>query len=158
MKRITEEEAKQFITCKDDYYGRDAVYYTLTPDIKDNKWEVVTYYTAKRKAEYLDKTGDGDSWVYILSNPSIPNLYKIGYTKDTPENRAKEVSKATGVPVQFIVEWAFRCFDGENLEYEVHKYLDKYRENSRREFFKITLEEAKEAIKFLGKNYTNIKY
>lgn len=158
MKKITEEEAQQFITCNDDYYGRDAEYYTLLPDKKlGNGWEEVTYYTAKRKAEYLDKTGEGNSWVYILSNPTIPDLYKIGYTKDTPENRAKEISKATGVPSQFVVEWAFKCFDGENLEYEVHKYLEKYRENNRREFFKITLEEAKEAIKFLGKNYTNIK-
>lgn len=156
MIKITEEEAIKYIKCVDDYYGREATYYTLTQESGSN-WDKVTYYTAKRKAEYLEKEGEGNCWVYVLSNSTIPGLYKIGYTKDTPENRAKEISKATGVPSPFIVEWAFQCFDGENLEYEVHKYLDKYRENSRREFFKVTLGEAKDAIIFLGKNYTNIK-
>ena len=155
MIKITLEEAEKYIKCVDDYYGREAAFYTTFVD--DAGWDVVTYYTAKLKQEYLFKEGEGNSWVYVLSNPTIPGLRKIGYTKGTPEIRAKEISKATGVASPFTVDWAFQCFDGENLEYEVHKYLDKYRENTRREFFKIPLEEAKEAILFLGKNYTNKK-
>ena len=45
---------------------------------------------------YADK-GNGDQWVYVLSNPSSPGLLKIGYTKKQPEERAKQISSATGV-------------------------------------------------------------
>jgi hypothetical protein len=157
MKLITLEEAEPYIKCKDDYMGREAAFYTLTPS-KGSRWEGwedVTYYTAKKKDEYLDREGEGNSWVYILSNPSMPGLYKIGYTKETPEIRAREVSRGTGIAMPFEVEWAFKCFDGESLEYEVHKCLDRYRENSRREFFRIDLNEAKNTIRTLGSRYSN---
>jgi hypothetical protein len=157
LKLITEEEAKQYIPCKEDFFNRPSVYYTLTPDTKPGRehWEIVTYYTAKKRNEYINREGAGTSWVYILSNPSIPGLYKIGYTKDTPDQRAKEVSRGTGIAMPFVVEWAFQCFDGEMLEHEVHKCLENYRENTRREFFRIDLNEAKKTIEILGKRYTN---
>jgi hypothetical protein len=156
LKQITEGEAIQYIKCEDDFAEREAVYYTLTPNLKPGweGWENVTYYTAKKKTEYLDREGDGNSWVYIMSNPSIPDLYKIGYTNKDLEVRVKEVSRGTGVAMSFEVIWAFKCFDGEMLEYEVHKCLDKYRENSRREFFRVSLEEAKSTIRTLGMRYS----
>jgi len=156
MKQITEEEAIQYIKCDDDFAGREAEYFTLIPDTRPGweGWELVTYYTAKKKTEYLDREGDGNSWVYILSNNSIPGLYKIGYTKEDPETRAKEVSRGTGIAIPFKVLWAYKCFDGEMLEYEVHKCLDKYRENPRREFFRVDLEEAKNIIRVLGMKYS----
>jgi hypothetical protein len=39
------------------------------------------------------------------------------------------------------------------MEGEVHHALEKYRVNSQREFFQIELEEAKEVIEKIGKNY-----
>lgn len=158
IKLITEEEAKQFIPCKEDFFGRPAMYYTLTKDNTPGweNWEIVTYYTAKKRNEYLNREGEGTSWVYILSNPSMPGLLKIGYTKDTPEQRAIEIGKATGVAAPFVVEYAFKCFDGELLEREVHNCLEKYRENSRREFFKVPINEATNVIQTLGKRYTNV--
>ena len=83
----------------------------------------------------------------------MPGLCKIGYTKKPPEERVKEVSRGTGVPMPFEIAWAFKCFDGDILEREVHKYLDGYRENADREFFRIPLEEAKQTIKILGARY-----
>jgi len=157
IKLISKEEAEQYVPCKEDFFGRPAVYYTLTPDSTPGweNWEIVTYYTAKRKNEYINREGAGTSWVYVLSNPTMPGLYKIGYTKDIPEQRANEISKATGVAQPFTVEYAFQCFDGELLEREVHVCLEKYRENSRREFFKVPLTEAKQVIQDIGKKYTN---
>jgi hypothetical protein len=57
------------------------------------------------------------------------------------------------VPVKFSVEFAFRCFNAHALENEIHKYLAAYRVNNDREFFQITVEEAKEAIQKLGQRY-----
>ena len=155
MKLISAEEARQYIPCKEDFAKRPAAYFTLTPS-KEPGWENyddVTYYTAKKRLEYEGREGDGNSWVYILTSPALPGLCKVGYTKKEPEERAKEVSRGTGVPQPFEVAWAFKCFDGDILEREVHKFLDKYRENVDREFFRVDFEEAKNAIRILGERY-----
>lgn len=155
MERITQEKAKQFISLKEDYTGvglEGAVYFTIEPSKKGDGWEDVTYYTARKKNIYSNK-GEGTQWVYVLSNPTTPNLLKIGYTTQTPDDRAKQISNATGVALPYKVEWAFKCFDGEQLEGEVHRKLREYRVNNQREFFQIDLEGAKKVIKLLGKNY-----
>jgi hypothetical protein len=154
MKRITIDEAQQYIPCKDDYISKGietAAFFTLTP--KENGWEKVTYYTARKVNMYANRDGDYDSWVYVLSNASQPGLLKIGYTKNTPDERAKQISNATGVPIPYKVEWAFHCYDGFSLEQEVHHKLGEYRVNNNREFFQISLEEAKASVKELGERY-----
>jgi len=80
-------------------------------------------------------------------------MVKIGYTKLMPEERAKQVSTSTGVPTPFKVEFAFRCYEGEFLENEIHRYLDSYRISSNREFFGIGVNEAIEVVKEIGKKY-----
>ena len=158
-KRITEEEAKQYIPCDEDYMGgfENAAFYTFTPSknppFGEDGWEDVTYYTARKRNMYANRDGNYDSWVYVLSNPTVPGMLKIGYTKNTPEERAKQISNATGVVLPYKVEWAFHCFNGEMLEGEVHKYLESYRVNNHREFFQIPLDEAKKAVETLGKRY-----
>ena len=154
MKRITDEEAKEYIPCTEDFTSHGiekAQYFTLTP--ANDGWEDVTYYTARNSAMYVNRDGDFDSWVYIMSNPTMPGYYKIGYTKNEPEVRAKQISTSTGVALPYKVEFAFQCFNGEALEHEVHRKLEYCRVNQNREFFDITLSEAKEAIVDLGKNY-----
>jgi hypothetical protein len=97
MKRISLEQAKQFIPLEEDFTNKtvqDCPYFTLTPSPKGDGWETVTYYTARNIDMYANRDGNYDSWVYILSNPTQPNLYKIGYTKNTPDERAKQISNA----------------------------------------------------------------
>jgi len=153
IQRITEEQAQQYISCDDDFNGgfENAAYFTLTT-LKDG-WEKVTYYTARKVNMYANRGGAYDSWVYIMSNPTMPGYYKIGYTKNTPEERAKQISNATGVIVPMKVEWAFHCYNGYALEQECHHKLDAYRVNNHREFFQIPLEEAKQVVIDLGKRY-----
>lgn len=156
MKRITIEESKKFIACSDDFtsQGNDnAFYFTLTPSSEGNGWEDITYYTARSSAMYANRKGEYDSWVYIMSNPTMPGYYKIGYTKNDPDERAKQISNATGVIVPMVVEWAFHCYNGFALEQECHNKLKEYRVNSGREFFQIPYEKAKQVIQELGKNY-----
>ena len=155
MERITVEQAKEFIPLKENYGNTEvdyAEYFTLTPSDMGDGWESVTYYTAKKKGIY-NKKGEGDQWVYVLENETLPGLLKIGYTKLTPDERAKQISNATGVPLPYKVAWAFRCFNGELLEGEVHHALRKYRVNNQREFFQVGLDEAKQTIESIGKNF-----
>jgi hypothetical protein len=44
-----------------------------------------------------------EGFVYILMNPSMPGLVKIGLTEDTAEARAASLSSASGVPTRFTV-------------------------------------------------------
>ncbi len=153
MERITAKQAQEYIPLKENYSDTSvtaASYFTLTPG-KDG-WENVTYYTARKRGIY-NKHGEGDQWVYVLENDSQPGLLKIGYTKSTPDARAKQLSNATGVPLPYKVAWAYRCFNGELLEGEVHHALKNYRVNNQREFFSIDLEKAKETIELIGKNF-----
>ena len=153
--RITTEEAKQFIPLKENYGNTEvenATYFTLTPSKTRKGWEDVTYYTGKKYGLYSDK-GEGDQWVYVLSNPTTPGLLKIGYTKKLPEERAKQISAATGVALPYKVDWAYKCFNGETVEREVHHKLKSQRVNNSKEFFQIGLEEAKEVINLIGNKY-----
>ena len=155
MRRITEHEAKQFIPLKENYGNTDvehAKYFTITPSEKGDGWENVTYYTDKKYGLYSDK-GEGDQWVYVLSNPTMPSLVKIGYTKKHPKERAKQISAATGVALPYKVEWAYKCFNGETIEREVHHKLKSKRANNSKEFFWIDLEEAKEVINLIGNKF-----
>ena len=160
MKKITLEQAQKYIPLDDDMVNRNlyrASYYTISPypdpEMAKNGWEKVTYYTSQRNDIYVNR-GEGNQWIYILSNPSIPEALKIGYTNLSPELRAKQISSSTGVVVPFKVEWAFRCFDGNLMENEVHEALKEYRISNQREFFQIDLEEAKNVITLIGEKYT----
>tara|TARA_Y100001980_G_C14540570_1_gene318314 strand:- start:325 stop:792 length:468 start_codon:yes stop_codon:yes gene_type:complete len=150
IKKITEDKASLYISKDDDLIDSPIRFYTITED--DDGWDKITYYTSRRKDTYSNR-GKGDQWVYILSNPSLPNMIKIGYTKNEPEVRAKQISASTGVALPYKVEWAFQCFNGGQLEQEVHRELESYRVNHQREFFDIPIDEAQEAIVKLGKKY-----
>jgi hypothetical protein len=91
--------------------------------------------------------------VYVLSNALQPGIYKIGYTNKHPEERAKQISNATGVALPYDVEFAFHCYNGLTLEGEIHQKLGEYRVNNQREFFQLPLEEIKTSIEKLGERY-----
>jgi len=155
MERITNKVAKGFIPLRENYGNTDleyAKYFTLSPSARGEGWEDITYYTEKKYGIYADK-GKGNQWVYILSNPTQPGLLKIGYTKKSPEERAKQISSATGVALPYKVEWAYQCFNGEMVEREVHHKLKAQRINNSKEFFQISLEEAKEIINLIGNKF-----
>ena len=156
MERLTKKGAKGFIPLRDNYGNTEleyAKYFTLTPSTKGDGWEDVTYYTEKKYGLYADQ-GEGDQWVYVLSNPSLPKEYlKIGYTKLKPEERAIQISSATGVPTPYKVEWAYKCFNGEIVERMTHQKLKAFRVNNKKEFFHISLEEAKDNIILIGNKF-----
>jgi hypothetical protein len=156
IKLITEEEAKHYIPCEEDYLNggyKDPKYYTLTKG--DDGWDHVKYYMGRRKGRYNKRDADYDSWVYILTNPlHEKTVLKIGHTKNDPEIRAKQISRSTGVPLPYEVAYAYNCFNGEGLEIEIHRYLNQYRINNDREFFQLNLEDARKVIEELGKRYT----
>ena len=162
MRQLTEEDASHYFTSKEQNLDlvnikkdwKKILGYTLKSE--GNGWEELTYITKRKRKTYFK--GEGNYYVYIFSNPTIPNIIKIGFTGKHPEKRAEEISRSTGVPLPYEVKWAFKCHDGHNLEREVRKELDYCRISSDREHFQIPIEEAKKVILKLGKTYTNEKY
>lgn len=84
-------------------------------------------------------------YIYILSNPSIPGLLKIGHTMDTPEQRLRQLN-TTGVPMPFILEACFLVTQPSALEQAVHAALTQYRPTDNREFFQLSLSRTLELI------------
>ena len=93
IKKITVEQASQYFSKDEDLIDSPIRFYTKTED--EDGWDLITYYTSRRKDIYANR-GEADQWVYILSNPTLPNIFKIGYTKNEPEVRAKQISASTG--------------------------------------------------------------
>jgi len=75
--------------------------------------------------------------VYLLSNPSMPNIYKIGCTKKNDVTQRMQALDSTGVPTPFQCLRASKVQDCKQAENMLHKAFAKYRINARREFFKI---------------------
>jgi hypothetical protein len=89
-------------------------------------------------------SGDG-GYVYVMTNPAMPGLVKIGSTKLSPEDRARQLS-TTGVPAPFHVIAYCRFEDELRAERELHAILSQQRLHRRREFFEIGVEQARIAL------------
>jgi hypothetical protein len=81
-------------------------------------------------------------FVYLLSNPSMPNIVKIGSTERTIKERISELSSVTSLPTPFVVEYYLLVEDPICFEKNIHEELKEYRVNEKREFFQISVEEV----------------
>jgi hypothetical protein len=93
-------------------------------------------------------------FVYIISNPSMPGLIKVGFTKNQLSQRLTELW-SSGVSEPFILEAFVETDEPNKLEKQSHKVLSEYRYNDKREFFKISVNEA---LEILTKEITNIEW
>ena len=158
LKKITVEESEGYISALEDFKNNFIHYYTITPSTDSNYpasegWDDVKYFT-KRTKRNIPNSGEGKDIVYIMSNPSLQGMVKIGYTSKEIEVRRGILSKATGIPTPFKVEYIYRLQGrGMELEREIHSYLKEFRLNNEREFFEIDIKQAIEAIQKIGKNF-----
>jgi hypothetical protein len=84
--------------------------------------------------------------VYVLSNPKMPGLVKIGFTTLSVEDRVRELNAATGVPAPFCIEAYAGSANPAEHERQIHRdFAD--RRMVGREFFEISVLEAVEALR-----------
>gem|GEM_PF-4681110 len=83
-------------------------------------------------------------YVYILSNPGMPGLLKIGMTRFDPTKRVQELSSATGVHTPFQLVYYREFHDCVAAELEIHSIFATkgLRYNDQREFFSVDTVEA----------------
>ena len=90
--------------------------------------------------------------VYLLTNPVMPGLVKIGMTtREDMDTRMKELY-STGVPVPFECQYACRVkkSDCAKIEKALHTAFSPQRINANREFFRIQLEHAKAILELFN--------
>lgn len=86
--------------------------------------------------------------IYILTNPVIPDLIKIGRTVNL-EDRVRSLSSHSGVPVPFEVYYACLVSDSVKVEKHLHDGFGDHRVNPKREFFRINPERILSILKLV---------
>ena len=81
-------------------------------------------------------------FIYVLENPSMPGIVKIGRTDRDVSQRASELSSHTGVPTEFVVVKAYAVTNAVEAEKRIHDRLSDYRVSDNREFFRIESDDA----------------
>jgi uncharacterized protein (UPF0335 family) len=84
--------------------------------------------------------------IYILKNYYIPNVYKVGYTTRDAVERAKEISRATGVPGDWEVAREWPVMDAYQTEQYIFLEFEEYR-IQKKELFNFIGTSLEEVIK-----------
>ena len=112
-------EGKTWVNQKESYYVAD-------------KEELII--GIKNTQEFTTKNAGR---IYIMRNGNLgDNVYKIGLTTKTTDERARQLSK-TSIPDKFYVMREWNVKDCYLAEKNIHELLDKYRVDKRREFFEL---------------------
>lgn len=128
-------------------------------DINDETNIVHVKGTISDIPEYVNmkyETGYSDGgWVYIMKNSGYSNLVKIGYTKQTPEDRKKQLESSQPEPMSLVFSKYVR--DPKYVEKEVHRYCDifgcRINRGAGTEFFELEDGKAIELVKKVILNY-----
>lgn len=85
--------------------------------------------------------------VYVLTNPAMPDLIKIGRTDGPVVERVRQLSSVPGVPLPFEVFFAAEVADSIGWERALHEAFDDRRVNARREFFRLSPDKPTAVLK-----------
>lgn len=85
--------------------------------------------------------------IYVLINEAMPGYVKIGKTSANLEQRIRDLSASTSVPLPFTCFYACTVKDAQFVEHQLHDAFDNNRVNPRREFFQIAPERVVAALK-----------
>lgn len=85
-------------------------------------------------------------FVYVLTNPSMPGIVKIGKTTRSVDQRADELYQ-TGVPERFTIAGQVASPDCSELERKVHVFFQNDRVSHQREFFRVPADKAVAVLK-----------
>lgn len=86
--------------------------------------------------------------VYLLTNPTMPDLVKIGRT-DNLKRRMRELSRCTGVPLPFECYYCCEVKDAKKVEAGLHEAFAD-RRVSKKEFYRINPERVRAALELVS--------
>lgn len=85
-------------------------------------------------------------FTYVLSNPAMPGMVKVGYTTALAEDHVKELY-STAVPLPYVVEFDALTSYPDEVKARAHKMLDWHRVAKDRDFFRVAPNLAIEAVR-----------
>jgi hypothetical protein len=85
--------------------------------------------------------------IYILTNEAMPGYVKIGRTSTNLEQRIRDLSASTSIPIPFTCFYACTVKNAQFVEHQLHDAFDNNRINPKREFFQIAPERVVSALK-----------
>jgi hypothetical protein len=77
----------------------------------------------------------------------MPGYVKIGKTNNNLEQRVRELSASTSIPLLFTVFYACTVKNAQFVEHQLHDAFDDNRVNPKREFFRVAPERVVAALK-----------
>ncbi len=86
--------------------------------------------------------------IYVLTNPSMPNLVKIGRTSSSVEQRMRELDNTTA-PLPFKYFFAGKVENGIEVEKKIHIIFGDQRVRKNREFFRVDPNRVRTAIELV---------
>jgi hypothetical protein len=96
--------------------------------------------------------------VYILTNPAMEGLVKIGKCgAERLRERVRELDQHAGVPLPFEVFYAARVADRAFVERQMHEAFGHHRLRSNREFFRLDPVRAKAALRLAALDEVSIQ-
>ena len=99
----------------------------------------------------MTEGADNSGILYVLTNPAMPNIVKIGKTTDL-ERRIGELSRHAGVPLPFDCVRAVKVNNMDQAEVALQTAFKQNRvnPNPRKEFFEIEPEQAIAILDLIG--------
>lgn len=110
--------------------------------------EHIEKYDVERSPVRVDLVGDDSvGEVYVMrSAQHEKDVYKIGFTTKSSDERAQQLGSTSGQPDMFNVVESWNVRVPRQIEQQVHKILAEYRINQKREFFKVKYARIHETI------------
>src|SRR5690349_3685288 len=99
--------------------------------------------------ELIPPTSPAPGIVYILTNPAIPNMIKIGMSNAEDVKSRMAQLYTSGVPLPFDCVYAARVPNCERVEKALHIAFGPNRINPRREFFEVDPAQAIAIIRLM---------
>lgn len=119
----------------------------IKSSISSAKLAISDYIKASEEAaKNAPEQGSKIGVLYVMRCVAMKDeVYKVGWTSKSAEERAKELS-TTGVPAPFKVVKYWKHDNPSALETNVHAMLDPYRIKANREFFSLRFSELEKLI------------
>ncbi|WP_426260954.1 GIY-YIG nuclease family protein [Sphingomonas sp. DC1100-1] len=115
--------------------------------IENERVESLSPYDKPSTIEPLHDIND-EGWLYVMRNASHGrDIYKIGFTTRSVEERAAQLSNTSGQPDFFNIVESWNVRSPRTIEHEVHEILKDYRVNRRREFFQLKYDKIRSVIR-----------
>jgi len=114
---------------------------------KTLEWKEASGEPVSVKVTSKSANSENEGYIYVMRSAAHEkDVFKVGLTRRTPEERANELSRSTSSPDKFLVVQEWDVDDCVLAEKLIHDKLNEFRVNPKREYFKAPYKEIFKVI------------